>query len=494
MLGSLRDDKTGGVESGPPGPPGDLVELPGPQRAHPVAVVLRQRGEQHRTDRHIHPDTQRVRTTDHLQQPRLRELLHQPPVFREHPGVMDADAVPHIPREVLAELGGEAEIADQLGDLVLLGPRAHIDAHQRLRPLHGRGLGEVHDVDRRLPGLQQLGERLGQRGGAVLVRQRHGPRRRPYDRGGPAGAPGEVLLEHRDIAERGRHQDELCLRQLQQRDLPGPAAVRLGIEMELVHHDLADVGVPAVAQRDGGEYLGGAADDRRIGVDRGVPGEHPDVLGAEELAQVEELLRHQRLDGRGIEGDLVVGEGGEVRAGRHQALTGAGGGGQDDVCTRDHFDQRLLLGRVERDALLLGPARKGFEEGIGVGVVRQMIDEGHAPILPGPGPDQGTGRRYEDRVTARAASRTGCADGCAGPCGGGYVGIAGKSADRGVNSMGLHITIDIFSGHPRRRRIRGAVREVCRGFAGLGIRGVRVDLRCGRPFCGSGRRHGGSGR
>ena len=62
-----------------------------------------------------------------------------------------------------------------------------------------------------------------------------------------------------DVAERRRHQQELRLRQLEQRHLPGPAAVRVGVEVELVHHDQADVGVGALAQREVGEDLGGAA-------------------------------------------------------------------------------------------------------------------------------------------------------------------------------------------------------------------------------------------
>ena len=39
----------------------------------------------------------------------------------------------------------------------------------------------------------------------------------------------------------------------------------------------------------------------RVGVDGGVAGHHADVLGAEGLAEVEELLRHQRLDRCGVE-------------------------------------------------------------------------------------------------------------------------------------------------------------------------------------------------
>src|SRR5690606_41434775 len=67
----------------------------------------------------------------------------------------------------------------------------------------------------------------------------------------------------------------------------------LGVEVELVHHHLADVGLGAVAQRHVGQDLGGAADDGGARVDAGVAGHHADVLGAEHGAQVEELLRHQ---------------------------------------------------------------------------------------------------------------------------------------------------------------------------------------------------------
>src|SRR2546423_15582986 len=59
----------------------------------------------------------------------------------------------------------------------------------------------------------------------------------------------------------------------------------------LVHDDLADVRVLAVPQRDRREDLRGAADDRGVGVDGRVAGQHADVLGAEHLAQLEELLR-----------------------------------------------------------------------------------------------------------------------------------------------------------------------------------------------------------
>ena len=100
-------------------------------------------------------------------------------------------------------------------------------------------------------------------------------------RGRPAGASREVGLESGDVAEGRRHEHELGVGQLEDRNLPGPSPVGIGVEMELVHHDLTDTGAGTVAQRDVGQDLGGAADDRRTGIDAGVAGHHADVVGAE---------------------------------------------------------------------------------------------------------------------------------------------------------------------------------------------------------------------
>ena len=108
-----------------------------------------------------------------LEQPGLGQRLDQPPVLGQHAGVVHADAVPDQPGQRLAEPGGEPEVADHLGDRVLLGPGRDVDADQRLRPLQRRGLGEVHDVDRRLVGAEQLLERLVQRRHGVGEDQRH---------------------------------------------------------------------------------------------------------------------------------------------------------------------------------------------------------------------------------------------------------------------------------------------------------------------------------
>ena len=233
---------------------------------------------------------------------------------------MNADPVPHQAGKGLPEARGEAEITDHFRDSVFFLSRAHICGHERLGLLKRGGLGEVHDVNRGLVGGEQLAQRFVQR----LEAEREDERDRALgvldDRGRPAGPARQIVGEPRDVAQGGRHENELRLGQFDEGHLPGPAAVRVSVVVELVHDDLADVGLRAVAQRDRGQHLGGAADDRRLGVDRGVAGHHADILRSEDLAQREELLADQGLDGRGVVAALAVGERGEVRAGRDQGL------------------------------------------------------------------------------------------------------------------------------------------------------------------------------
>src|SRR4028118_1515977 len=67
-----------------------------------------------------------------------------------------------------------------------------------------------------------------------------------------------------------------------------------------------------------------AAGDRRRGVDAGVTGEHADPVGAEDLAQREELLAHQGLDRRGVDAAPAGGQAGGGRRGGGPGRPGPG--------------------------------------------------------------------------------------------------------------------------------------------------------------------------
>ena len=385
VIRRLHDHGAGGVVARSTGTPGHLVELAGRQVPHLHAVVLRQRRHEHSADRHVDADAEGVGAAYHLQQAGLGERLHQPAVARQHPRVVHADAVPHQPRQRPAEAGREAKAADSLGNGVPLGPGRDVDAGQRLGAFQCGRLGGVNDVHRCLSGRQQLLEGLVHRRTGVVEVQRHRSLVGRHHRGRSAGTPGEVVPEATDVTQRRRHQQELRPRQLEQRNLPGPAALRVGVVVELVHHDQPEVGVGPLPQRLVRDDLGGRREDRCLRVDRRVAGEHADVLGTEGGAQSKELLRHECLDRCCPDPSLAEGEAAEQRAGRDQALARPGGGREHDVAAGDELDQRLGLSRVELQALLAGPGGERVEQRVRVWVGGHPGGEGHDRIiLPDP--------------------------------------------------------------------------------------------------------------
>ena len=397
VVGRLDDDGAGGVVAGPAGATCHLVELPGAQVPLPDPVVLAERGDHHRADGDVDADAEGVGAADDLEQAGLGELLHQPSVARQHARVVHADAVPHQPRERLAEPGGEAEVADRRGDRVLVLAAGHVDAHQRLGPFERGGLGEVHDVDRCLLGVEQLGDGLVHRRRRVVEVQRDRAFGVLDQCGGASGATGEVLAQRGGVTERGRHEQELHVRQLEQRHLPGPAAVGLAVEVELVHHDLADVGSGPLTECLVGENLCGAADHGCVRIHGGVTGEHADLVGAERVAEVEELLADQRLDRRRVVRAHALAQRGHVRSERHQRLAAAGGCGEHHVRAGGELEQRLLLRRVRRQALPAGPADEGLVEPVRVTGVRgrdraQRGGGGGHPVRVPEGPRTGPRR------------------------------------------------------------------------------------------------------
>ena len=119
------------------------------------------------------------------------------------------------------------------------------------------------------------------------------------------------------------------------------------------------------------------------GVDGRVAGEHPHVGGAQVGAQGEELLRHQRLDRCGVEAAPAGGQGRDVGAEGDEALARPGRGGDDDVAPGEDLEQRLLLGRVQGQAPLLGPGDEPLQ-----GLVRILglgADLGETAVTAGAG-------------------------------------------------------------------------------------------------------------
>ena len=131
--------------------------------------------------------------------------------------------------------------------------------------------------------------------------------------------------------------------QRQERHLPGPAAVTIAIEVELVHGHAADVRMLAKAQRILGQDLGRAADDGRLAVYHHVTRDHAHVVLAEKVNQVEELLADQRLYGCRVVGAAVRAVGDEEHAHSDHALARARGRAQDHVVARGQVKKGLLL-------------------------------------------------------------------------------------------------------------------------------------------------------
>ena len=80
MLRRLRDDAAEGIVATTAGPTRDLFEVANRQDFSVLPVVLAELREEHRSDRHIHPDAQCVRPADQAELSLLREPLNQSPV------------------------------------------------------------------------------------------------------------------------------------------------------------------------------------------------------------------------------------------------------------------------------------------------------------------------------------------------------------------------------------------------------------------------------
>ena len=393
VLGRLGDDAALGVEARAARAAHDLVELARVQVAHAAAVELGEGREHHGVDGHVDAHAERVRAADDGEKPLLGELLDEQAVARQHARVVDAHAAAEQPLERLAEGRGKARALDGLLDRLSLLLGADAVAREGLRGLERRVLREVHDVERRVARAQGELDRALERRVDELVGEGHRARGVGQHVDRAVGVVGQGLLDACGVAQGGAHEQELRVGQGEQRDLPGPAAVVVGVEVELVHGDDAHVAVLALAQGLVGQDLGRAADDGRLRVDGRVAGDHADVLLAEELDEVEELLADQGLDGGGVVGAAVGAHAHEGEAEGDHRLTGAGRGAQDQVVAGSEVEKRLLLVGPQLDAARLDPAEEELERlvgrdvGVGVGVrpgdeaaeravaVRAVVDE-----------------------------------------------------------------------------------------------------------------------
>ncbi len=384
VLGRLRDDVPLLVEAFSSGAPRDLLEVAHAEDRGLFAVVLAQAREEHGADRDVHPDSERIGAAHDREQPLLRELLDEQPVFREQPSVVKADAMREEAFHFLAvgRIEAQSRLVDGRADRALSILRQQIDAHQVLRGLCGAALREVDDVDRGAPRPQKLLNRLLQGRLPVLERER--------DRA-LAGSNGDRWTS-RELRDRfleglggpeGRaHEQELSALEDEERDLPRDAALLVGIVVKLVDDHAVDRCGLALPEGDVRQDLRGAAHDLRVAIDRGVARHEAHPVRAEVTAQREEFLAHERLDGSRVVAAPALAHGEEVKGQRDERLPTSGRCGQDDVVAREELEDRLLLSRVELEAQLGNVSEKQVEELFGgrPGSRRHSIGKRHRPL------------------------------------------------------------------------------------------------------------------
>ena len=362
VLRRLSPDRAFIIETSTAGTPSNLRELTVAQDARGASVVFAELREQHRADRDVDANAQRVSTADDLEKAGLREPFYEESIFWQQPGVVHADACHEEPSEALAERRVEAESADQFFNPLLLFLRERVEADVALCCFGRVALREVNEVNRCSTRLQERLDRGVEQRCPVLEVERHRSLRRLDQNGLATGPLGQFVLEKPGVAKCRRHQQELTVRKFKDRQLPCPTALRVGIEMELVGDDDVDISPVPVTQCPVREDLGSTTDDRCVRVDRTVAGDHPHLFRPKLLAQLEKLLAHQRLDRCGVDAALVAAQTNEMRSDSHERLARPGRRVEDDVAPGNQLESRFFLRRVHLDALLDRPVGKTVEQ------------------------------------------------------------------------------------------------------------------------------------
>ncbi len=278
---------------------------------------------------------------------------------------MQAHAAADQVLERLSEGRVEARAVKGLLDRLALLLGRHAVARKRTGAREGCVLREVHDVEGCIPLPERELNRRLERGLHVLIRERYRARCVKNPLHLAAGFPFEGGCDRRHISQRGTHQEKLRMGKREERHLPSPSAVGVCEEVELVHGDEAHVGVGPLGEGLVGEDLGRAADDGCLRVDVRITRHHADVVATEDVDQLEELLRDERLDGSGVVAALTRGEAEEQLADGHERLARARGRAEDHVASRREREERVLLVRPGRDAACLDPGEEAFIGGLG---------------------------------------------------------------------------------------------------------------------------------
>ena len=134
--------------------------------------------------------------------------------------------------------------------------------------------------------------------------------------------------------------------------------------MELVHDHVVDTGLRTFTQSLVGKNFGGATDDERAGIHRGIPSDHPDIVRTKSVTEGEELLIGKSLDGNGVIGPSLLADRAKMESQSHQRFPRPGRGVQDDIPTLKQLQNGLLLMIVRLDPGVHEPFQKAIQNGL----------------------------------------------------------------------------------------------------------------------------------
>ena len=280
---------------------------------------LHQRRQHDRTCRKIDSGGQRFRTDADREQLVLEQLLHDPAVFRQDAGMMDADAPlqnllqfragsfrPVVPGQMVHE-PLLLSVRQQAFAFELLGDRpafVAIETEDECRRAACRLVPVGHDF-------QLFAQELIPH---PLVGQRNLPLGGLNQLDFSIEAPAQPDDEFGRVSDRGREQQHADVRRKHgEREFPDDAPFRIGEAVEFVHHDRADLaeikrlGVQQPVQQD----FGDDDEDPCVAVDAPVSRHQTDGLRGKTptdrgLLHLAEFLFGERNQRRGVIGRLPV--------------------------------------------------------------------------------------------------------------------------------------------------------------------------------------------